>query len=109
MGLDITFTRRNKTVCPKCGEIVGHIDLASAHSSGRVWYPILEQFGYYVPYDQRTEENDWYGKDMELTPEQTYELFQFVRGHDVYNEHEVYGLIAVARCEDNILVINADW
>ena len=58
MSLDITFTRRKKIVCPKCGEVVGHNDLDTVDSGGRLWFPFLEQIGYYVPYDKRTEEND---------------------------------------------------
>ena len=49
MSLDITFTMRQRTVCPKCGEVIGHMDLYSVSSGGRAWYPFLEEIGYYVP------------------------------------------------------------
>ena len=64
MGLDITFTRRRNMVCPKCGEIIGHTNVAYVDAGGSGWHPLLESIGYYVPYKLRTEENDWYGKDM---------------------------------------------
>lgn len=64
MGLDVSIIRRKDLVCPKCGEVVSTISMDDVDSGGRVWYPFLESIGYYVPYDQWTEENDWYGKDM---------------------------------------------
>lgn len=79
MGLDVRFIQRKKLVCPKCGEIVGHTDVNVVSCGGRGWYPLLESFGYYVPYEQRTEENDWYGKDMKLTAEQADKAFLFAK------------------------------
>ena len=59
MGLDITIKRRKAIRCPKCNEVVLEQDVDEVDSGGRVWYDILESFGYYVPYDQRTLANDW--------------------------------------------------
>lgn len=110
MGLDITFTQRKKLVCPKCGEIVGHTDVKEVDAGGRGWYQLLESLGYYVPYDQRTEENDWYGKDMMLTAEQADEAFKFVRNNpELYDADGVALLIASARYENDDIVVNADW
>lgn len=109
MGLDITFTRRKKVVCSKCGEVVGHTDVLSIDGGGRGWYPILESLGYYVPYEQRTEENDWYGKDMVLTEKQADELYQFAKKHDLYGSDGLQELIAAARYEHDDIVVNADW
>ena len=109
MGLDITFTRRKQIVCPKCGEIVGHIDVQSVDTGGRAWYPFLESIGYYVPYDQRTEENDWYGKDMKLTEQQTDKLYKFVKKNNPLCSDEIMALIALARMEGQDVTINADW
>ena len=109
MGLDITFTRRKNMICPKCGEIVGHTDVDCAESSGRNWRPILESFGYYVPYEQRTKENDWYGKDMVLTEEQVGEVYRFATTEEVFNGHVVAGLIAMSKIEKDVIVVNADW
>ena len=108
MGLDIRFTQRKKIVCPKCGEVITTIDKQSALSGGRAWYPFLETIGYYVPYEKQTEENDWYGKDMVLTKEQAEYAYRFAK-EEVYNWHEVIGLIAVAICEKDDIVVNADW
>lgn len=109
MGLDITFTHRKKLVCPKCGEILGHTDVRYACGSGRAWYEILEQLGYYVPYDKRTEENDWYGKDMVLTTAQAKEVYHFINRKDICCYDDVCGLIAAALFENDCVVINANW
>ena len=109
MGLDITLTRRKNIVCPKCGEIVGHTDIACADGGGRGWYPILESLGYYIPYEQRTEENDWYGKDMVLTKEQAEDVYRFVKKHDLYGSEGAQSLIATALYEKDDIVLNADW
>ena len=109
MSLDIRFTQRKKNVCPHCGKITGHTDVYVVDSGGRVWYPFLESIGYYVPYEQRTEENDWYGKDMVLTEVQTKKLYEFVREHDAYNDNQIKQIIAVAMLEKDDIVVNADW
>lgn len=109
MGLDVRFTQRKKIICPKCGEIVGHTDVRDVHCGGRGWYPLLELFGYYVPYEERTEENDWYGKDMVLTEEQADETYRFVKKNDLYDADGVAMLIASARYEKDDIVVNADW
>ena len=109
MGLDSTFTRRKNIDCPKCGEIVGHSDFDSVDAGGRGWYPILESIGYYVPYEQRTEKNDWYGKDMVLTNEQADEVYRFAKKNDIYGAGGVQALIAAALYEKDSIVVNADW
>lgn len=109
MGLDIRFTRRKNIVCPKCGEVVGHTDVYCVHGGGRVWYPLLESLGYYVPYEQRTEENDWYGKDMVLTSEQADEVYRFAKMHDLYGSYGVPEMILDALYEKDSIVVNADW
>lgn len=109
MGLDITFTQRKKNVCPHCGKITGQTDVNAAPSGGRVWYPFLESIGYYVPYEKRTEENDWYGKDMVLTKEQADHAYRYAKEEKANNWHEVVGLIAVALAEKDDIVVNADW
>ena len=109
MGLDITFSQRKNIDCPKCGEIIGHTDVSYVDGGGRGWYPFLESIGYYVPYEQRTEENDWYGKDMVLTDEQADELYRFAQSHDLYGSDGVLGLIAQARYVKDSIVVNADW
>ena len=109
MGLYIEFKRRKNIVCPKCGEIVGHNDVDCVDTCGRGWYPLLESIGYYVPYDQRSEENDWYGKDMVLTDEQVDEVHQFANNDDLYCARYVQKLIAEAIFEKDSIVVNADW
>lgn len=109
MGLDIRFTRRKKIVCPRCGEIVGHTDEETIAGGGRGWYPFLESIGYYVDYEQRTEENDWYGKDMVLTNKQVEEVYCFAQQHDLYGTHGLPNLLAVALYENDDVVVNADW
>ena len=109
MGLDIRFIRRKNIVCPKCGEIVWQTDVDCVDGGGRGWYPILESLGYYVPYEQRTEENAWCGKDMVLTEEQADEVYQFAKKHTPYGSHSVQKLIAEAIYEKDYIVVNADW
>lgn len=109
MGLDIRFAQRRIKYCPHCGEVVGTEDVRFANGGGRSWYTVLESIGYYAPYDQRTEENDWYGKDMVLTAEQAKEIYHFIGKHDVYCHDDIRGLIATALFENDSVVINADW
>lgn len=109
MGLDIRFTQRRNNVCPHCGKITGQTDVDVIDSEGRVWYPFLESIGYYVPYEQRTEENDWYGKDMVLTKEQADQAYRFIRDNEMYNWRGIRGLIATALIEEDTIVVNADW
>ena len=110
MSLDIRFTVKRDIICPHCGKVFKTEDGYSTKSGGRGWYPILEDLGYYVPYDKRTDANDWYGKDMVLTDEQLDEVYQFVKKHpDLYSATDVLGLIAMARYEKRSVAVNADW
>ena len=109
MGLDITIKERKEFRCPDCGRLVTTQDIGVECSGGRVWYDFLESVGYYVPYEKRTEENDWYGKDMVLTEEQAKQLAQFVSDYMPRNYNEIEGLVARALMRDNKVVINADW
>lgn len=109
MGLDITFTRRKSIVCPNCGEILGHTDVTSIDAGGRGWYPLLETLGYYVLSDQRTKENNWYGKDMVLTDDQVNEAYQFAKKNNLFGADALQSLIATALCEKDSIVVNADW
>lgn len=109
MSLDIEFTRSRNIVCPKCGDIIETLVVESSASGGRVWYEFLESLGYYVPYDQRTEENDWYGKDMILTEEQVKEAIRFVRTHEISREGSILKLLVDAIMFNHTVVVNADW
>ena len=109
MSLDITIKERKEFRCPDCGRLVTTQDIDAECSGGRVWYGFLESVGYYVPYEARTEENDWYGKDMVLTEEQAKQLAAFVSENKPYNANSIYGLVARALLHGNKVVINADW
>ena len=109
MSLDITIKERKEFRCPDCGRLVTTQDIGEECSSGRVWYDFLESVGYYVPYERRTEENDWYGEDMVLTEEQAKQLADFVSDNQPYNYMDVEGLVARALLHGNKVVINADW
>lgn len=111
VSLDIDFYENQPVICPHCGQTVKMETIANEYSSGRSWYPILESFGYYVPYDQRTEENDWYCKDMTLTAEQTKELYKFVNENrsELYDPEPILALIARAILDGTTVVINASW
>ena len=59
--------------------------------------------------DNPTEENDWYGMDMELSEEQAKQLADFVSDKQAYNARDIEGLVARALMHGNKVVINADW
>ena len=63
---------------------MGYNTVDCEDSGGYVWRSFLESIGYYVPIDERTEENDWCGKDMTLTDNQVDEMYAFLRKEDVY-------------------------
>ena len=110
MSLDITIRERQEFYCPDCGRLVTTQDIgATEYSGGRVWYNFLEPIGYYVPYERRTEENDWYGEDMVLTEEQAKQLAQFVSDYQPTNYDDIEVLVARALLHGNKVVINADW
>lgn len=68
-----------------------------------------ERLGYYVPYEKRTKENDWYGKDMVLDNEQAKQLADYAVKKEVYNWDGVESVVAEALAHGNKVVINADW
>ena len=109
MSLDITIKERKEFHCPDCGRLVTTQDIDEADSGGRAWYNFLEQIEYYVPYGKRTEENDWYGKDMVLTEEQAKQLTDFVSDNQPYNYMDVEGLVARSLLHGNKVVINSSW
>lgn len=110
MSLDIRFIQQKKRVCPHCGnELAEPIVINAEDSGGRAWYPFLESIGYYVPYEQRTEENDWYGKDMVLTKEQAEDAYRFVKKNEVYNGRMIAMMISEAVMECDDIMVNADW
>lgn len=103
MGLDIAIKVKRPVICPKCGEIVAHTNVDDEDSGGRVWYEILDKIGY--------KNDDWYAKDMELTKEQTREVYDFVTRHidDIYQAKHMRLMISEAMCDGDVIVINADW
>ena len=109
MSLDITIKECKEFRCPDCGRLVMTQDIDAECSGGRVWYDFLQGVGYYVEGDNLTEENDWYGKDMELTEEQAKRLADFVSDNQPYNARDVECLVARALLHGNKVVINADW
>ena len=109
MSLDITIKERKEFRCPDCGRLVTTQDIGEECSSGRVWYDFLESVGYYVECDNLTEENDWYGKDMELAEEQAYQLADFVSDNQPYNAVDIQWLVAVTLLHGNKVVINSSW
>ena len=109
MSLDITVKERKEFRCPDCGRLVTTQDIGAECSGGRVWYNFLEPIGYYVPYEKRTKENDWYSKDMELSDEQAKQLVDFVSSCQPTEYKAIETLVARALLHGNKVVINADW
>ena len=109
MSLDITIREQQEFRCPDCGRLVTKQDIGAECSGGRVWYDFLEPIGYYVPYEKRTKENDWYGEDMVLTEEQAKQLADFVSDNPLYNDQNIECLVARALMRGNKVVINSSW
>ena len=109
MSLDITIKERKEFHCPDCGRLVTTQDVGAEDSGGRIWYDFLESVGYYVPYENRNDENDWYGKDMVLTEEQAKQLADFVSEYQLYYARDIECLVERALLHGNKVVINADW
>lgn len=109
MGMDVTVSRVHEIKCPDCGIVVTKTVQDYVESSGRGWYGFLQLLGYYVPYDERTEENDWYGKDMELTEPQARGLVKYAYENDLYCKERIESLIAIGLLRGDKIVINADW
>ena len=108
MSLDITIKERKEFRCPDCGRLVTTQDIYAENSGGRIWYDFIESTGYFVPYEKRAEENDWYGEDMVLTEEQAKKLADFVSDNHPYNARDIECLVARALLHENKVVINAD-
>ena len=109
MGLDITIKERKEFHCPDCGRLVTTQDIGAECSGGREWYDFLQGVGYYVEDDNQTEEEDWYGKDMELTEEQAHQLIRFVLDYQPTEYDKIEHLVERALVRGNKVVINADW
>ena len=109
VSLDITIKERKEFRCPDCGKLVTTQDIGEERSCGRVWYGFLESVGYYVKYEARTEENDWYSKDMELSDEQAKQLVDFVSACQPTEYKAIERLVARALLHGNKVIINADW
>lgn len=110
MSLDIRFSKETVVCCPHCGKPVLNKRERELSSGGRGWYPLLESIGYYVPFEERTEGNDWYAKDMTLTNSQMKEVCEFLRKHtELYDAREIHDMIASAILTDDEIVVNADW
>ena len=91
------------------GIIAGFFNGVEVTAHGMQWYDFLERLGYYVPYEKRTKENDWYGKDMVLDIEQAKQLADYAVKKEVYNWDGVESVVATALMHENKVVINANW
>lgn len=109
MSLDITIKQVHTVLCPHCGQAVKTEVVDSVEGGGRDWYTFLESIGYYVLYDKRTPENDWYAKDMTLTNEHALYLVDYIKRHPNMYGCEAKQLVANAFLEGDAIVINADW
>lgn len=109
MGFDIEIARYDVDKCPHCGMPIKDTRKDWTESGGLAWREFLEKVGYYVPYDKRTPDRDWYGKDMTLTAEQAKDLATFARDHDVYGWGSIEMLVDCAIENGDFVVINADW
>lgn len=109
MGFDIEIAKYDADKCPHCGMPIKGTRRDWTESGGPVWRDFLKEVGYYVPYDKRTQKNDWYGKDMALTTEQAKELDDFVKSLMPYNWEYICKIVEEALKNGDFVVINADW
>lgn len=109
MGFDITVSRYDVGKCPHCGKPIKGDMLDHEDSGGYAWKEWLEKIGYYVPFEDRIPDNDWYGKDMTLTLEQAKDLASFAENANVYHWDYISALVNDAIMYDSYVVINADW
>lgn len=109
MGLDIEIKRCKKHRCPNCGTVVTTEVVDEVYSNGRCWYDYLGKIGYYVPYEQRTEQNDWYGKDMTLDETGVRMLKSFTASSSALYRESISNLIEQAQIDGDDVVVNANW
>ena len=110
MSLDIRFKEVTSVICPHCCMHIRDDVAFELQSGGHGWRPFLASIGYYVPYDERTEENDWYAKDMKLTKDQTQEAYEFLKkNNELYDANEIRCMIAESILNGSQIVVNADW
>lgn len=71
---------------------------------------VFESIGYYIPYEERTEEKDWYAKDMKLTHDQMIAALSFLKKNmDLYEADAIYDMIGGALYGNDAIIVNADW
>lgn len=109
MGFAIEISQFDVDKCPHCGKPIKGTRRDWTESGGPAWREFLKKVGYYVPYDERTPDNYWYGKDMTLTSEQAKDLATFAREHDLYGLGSIEMLVDCAIENGDFVVINADW
>lgn len=96
MGLDIRVKERKEIRCPDCGRVVDFRTLGCTTSAGREWYDFLGKIGYYIPFE-------------EITEDQAKQLAAYAAEKQVYDYESVESVVAKALMHGNKVVINADW
>ena len=110
MSLDIRVKERKEIRCPDCGRVVDYRTLDCAASAGREWYDFLGKIGYYVPFEDLTDDQeDWYNRDMVLDDDQAKQLAAYAAEKQVYDYEAVESVVAKALMHGNRVVVNADW
>lgn len=83
--------------CPHCGEIVCYKNLDEEWTRGKEWMKLLEDIGYYTPYDDsksHAENFPYYADDMILSDKQIKTLLdQKCRPSANVEPEEVVGLV----------------
>lgn len=104
LGIDCDLTQYP---CPPYKAVV--VDRETVPSDIKLTAEVDIDHSYYVPYEKRTKENDWYGKDMVLDNEQAKQLADYAVKKEVYNWDGVEWIVTEALAHGNKVVINADW
>lgn len=103
--ISIVVTAQTKGNLERLAAVCGYSEI------GRVVDKLTREkkLSYYVPYEKRTKENDWYGKDMVLDNEQAKQLADYAVKKAVYNWDGVEWIVTEALAHGNKVVINANW
>lgn len=110
MGLSMKVSWYDTGKCPHCGQPIKGTLRDWADSNDRYWYAWLEHIGYCPRVgENRTPDEDWYGKDMTLTAQQVKELAEYAKAMKVFNWIQIDLMVKAVLEYGGFIVINADW
>ena len=112
MSVSVRVKAMRPVKCPHCGEIVCYKNLDEEWTRGKEWMELLEDIGYYTPYDDsksHAENFPYYADDMILTDKQVKTLLRFLKKDKAHDHDTVWSVVNYAIKNNYKVVINADW